>query len=73
MCYQQQFSLPATTPQVIVYGPDPGFNGAQGEAESDIEALQAEARLDSSGFDSKRLISSLRLLTNSSSVSALNT
>jgi subtilase family serine protease len=42
--YQQEFSLPATTPQVIVYGPDPGFNAAQGEAESDIEALQAVAR-----------------------------
>jgi subtilase family serine protease len=36
--------LPANTPQVIVYGPDPGLNAAQGEAKSDIEALQAVAR-----------------------------
>jgi subtilase family serine protease len=42
--FRSMFGLPASDPQVVVYGPDPGLSSGQGEATGDIEAAMGVAR-----------------------------
>ena len=43
--YRAHFNLPANAPQVVLYGPDPGFvSGGQTEANIDLELAGAVAR-----------------------------
>jgi uncharacterized protein (TIGR03437 family) len=42
--FRRKFHLPAADPQVVLYGPDPGLNGALVEADLDLEWSGAVAR-----------------------------
>jgi uncharacterized protein (TIGR03437 family) len=42
--FQARFNLPANLPQLMLFGPDPGFNGSLTEADLDLEWSTAVAR-----------------------------
>jgi uncharacterized protein (TIGR03437 family) len=42
--FRSLFGLAPNDPQVVLYGPDPGFNSGQGENTGDVEGVMAVAR-----------------------------